>query len=124
MEVEGKLHEKFQTEARTETFKVREFVVEIPDGQYPQYVKFQLTQDRCAALDPYNIGEMVKISFNLRGRAWTKDGKTSYFNSLDAWRLERLGGGAAPQYNASPAVESSFPSQEPPQSSVNDDLPF
>ncbi|MCB0680875.1 MAG: DUF3127 domain-containing protein, partial [Saprospiraceae bacterium] len=45
-EIEGKLHKKFDTENKTETFQAREFVLEIMDGNYPQYIKFQLTQDR------------------------------------------------------------------------------
>ena len=43
-EVEGKLHKKYDTESKTESFQAREFVIEV-DGQYPQFVKFQLTQE-------------------------------------------------------------------------------
>ena len=75
-EMEGKLHELFQTEQRTETFRTREFVIEEQDGNYPQMIKMQVTQDRCSTLDAYKVGDMVKVSFNVRGRAWSKDGRS------------------------------------------------
>ena len=46
-DVEGKLYKKFDTAQITDSFKKREFVVEIEDGAYPQMIKFQLTQNNC-----------------------------------------------------------------------------
>ena len=43
-EVEGKLYRIFPTEQKTASFQAREFVLEVPDGNYPQYVKFQVVQ--------------------------------------------------------------------------------
>lgn len=52
---------------------------------------FQLTQDRVDLLDPFQEGDVLKVNFNLRGRRWKspKTGETMFFNSLDAWRLEK-----------------------------------
>ena len=36
----------------------------------------------------------VKVLFNLGGRRWTKDGKTNWFNSVTAWRIEKVGSDA------------------------------
>ena len=89
-DVTGKLHEIYPEQQITEKFRKREFVVETQDGMYQQYVKFQLTQDRCAALDNFMKGDDIKVSFNLSGRpAQTKTGETVYFTNLVAWRLER-----------------------------------
>ena len=66
-EAVGKLHRVFPTEQKTSTFSAREFVVEIPDGNYPQYIKFQAVQDRCNILDNFKEGEQVKVHFDLRG---------------------------------------------------------
>ena len=85
-EVEGKLLKKFDTENKTNTFQAREFVIEVMSGNYPQFVKFQLTQDRCSLVDDHEEGEMIKVYFDLRGREW--NGK--YFTNLNAWRLEQL----------------------------------
>lgn len=126
-EVEGKLHKKFDTESKSATFQAREFVIETT-GQYPQYVKFQLVQDRCGAVDPMNEGENIKVYFDLRGREW--QGK--YFTNLNAWRVEKLAPVA--EQPAAPAAGSDFPTVEPPFQNVADgsetvaedldDLPF
>lgn len=124
-EVVGKLIKKYDTENKSGSFQAREFVIEV-EGQYPQFVKFQLVQDRCALLDAYSEGDSIKVSFDLRGREW--QGK--YFTNLNAWRLEAAeaaagtsGGGASSQ-PLPPPVTSPFPSSgdEPPR--PDDDLPF
>jgi hypothetical protein len=107
-EIEGKLHKLFPTEQKSGSFQAREFVLEVPDGNYPQMVKFQAVQERCAQLDGFREGERLKVSFDLRGREW--QGK--YFTNLNAWRVERAedaetspsGGGNQKQ------VDPSFPS--------------
>lgn len=71
-------------------FRKREFVVRVADGQYDQHVKLQVTQDRCATLDSLQIGQQVKVAFNLRGRPFVKDGNTIYFTNLEAWRIEPI----------------------------------
>jgi len=130
-EVEGKLHRVFPTEQKSANFAAREFVLEIPDGNYPQLIKFQAVQDRCGILDNFNEGDQVRVSFDLRGREW--NGK--YMTNLNAWRMEAGGGesnSAQPQTSsrakAAPAGENfpadPFPnySEAPPVST--DDLPF
>lgn len=106
----------------TATFKKREFVIEVANERnsaYNDFIKFQLTQDRCTAIEAYKPGQMLKVSFDVKGRKWEKDGRTSYFNSLEAWRIE--------------GVDSAAPSNEPlpqyketqiPAAEEGDDLPF
>ncbi len=120
-EVEGKLHKKFETENKTNTFQARDFVIEVTSGNYPQFVKFQLTQDRCALVDTFSEGEMIKVYFDLRGREW--NGK--YFTNLNAWRLEKATS-EAPS-DAPPVLDGGdFPSanDEPNGAGFDDDLPF
>ena len=118
-EIEGKLLRKFDTEHKTQSFQAREFVIEIQDGNYPQFIKFQLTQDRCALIDPCDEGEQIKVHFDLRGREW--QGK--YFTNLNAWRIEKA---TATEVNTPPqAGDDFFPSaNDEPISQGNDDLPF
>jgi single-strand DNA-binding protein len=127
-ELVGKLHEAFATEQKTESFKVREFVIEEQDGNYPQYIKFQLSQDRCVQLDNYNVGEQVRVFFNLRGRAWSKDGRSGYISTLDCWRLERISGStqAATPPTATAAPMAPAAATPPPVAPAadGDDLPF
>jgi hypothetical protein len=93
-ELTGKLLEKFDTIQRTESFKVREFVVEksedINGKIITNYIKFQCVQDRTNIVDRVNIGDEIKVYFNIKGTKWEKDGRTSYFSNLDAWRIEQL----------------------------------
>lgn len=84
-EIQGKLHKVFPSENKSGSFQAREFVIEVESGQYPQLIKFQLTQDRCDLIDSYSEGEEIQVHFDLRGREW--DGK--YFTNLNAWRLNR-----------------------------------
>lgn len=93
----GKLHVAYETKQVSERFTKREFVVEVADGKYPQFVLFQLTGDRCSLLDNHKVGDAVRVTFNVRGREWrSPQGETKYFNSLDVWKLEaaRAGAGA------------------------------
>lgn len=116
-EIEGKLHKKFDKEQKSGTFQTREFVLLDESTQYPQYVKFQLVQDRCEIIDNIEENSMIKVYFDLRGREW--QGK--YFTNLQAWRVEASGQGAK-----SPAP-GDFPSSPPPASDDGtsyDDLPF
>ncbi len=117
-EVNGKLHKKFDTENKTDTFQAREFVIVVESGNYPQYVKFQLVQDRCALVDTFEEGEEIKVHFDLRGREW--NGK--YFTNLNAWRVEKAAPAAAA---APPADDDFFPSaDDEPSVAADDDLPF
>jgi len=93
-ELTGKLVAKFDTVQRTETFKVREFAVEKTDDiggrTVSNYVKFQCVQDKTSIVDKVNIGDDIKVHFNIKGTKWEKDGKVSYFTNLDAWRVEQI----------------------------------
>ena len=93
-ELTGKLIAKFDTVQRTETFKVREFVVEksedINGRAITNYIKFQCVQDRTNIVDRVNTGDEIKVYFNIKGTRWEKDGKVNYFSNLDAWRIEQI----------------------------------
>lgn len=118
-EVEGKLIKKYDIESKSSSFQAREFVIEVPDGNYPQFVKFQLVQDRCALIDPMNEGDKIKVHFDLRGREW--QGK--YFTNLNAWRVEKVDANATTSAPPAAADAGYFPdaTNEP---AADDDLPF
>ncbi len=116
LEVEGKLHKVFDEEQKTDTFKTREFVIET-SGEYPQFVKFQLTQDRCSLIDRFKEGDAVKVSFDLRGREW--QGK--YFTNLNAWRIDGDTENVEPSFNQEQVSSDDAPFDA---DSDVDDLPF
>ncbi len=119
-EIVGKLHKKFDTEVKTQTFQAREFVLLVEEGNYPQYIKFQLTQDRCNLLDQYEEGQLLKVHFDLRGREW--NGK--FFTNLNAWRLESVEQAAEAPPDAPPAGDFPTAADEPADTGEFDDLPF
>lgn len=111
----------------TEKFSKREFVVSENSSMYPQDIIFQAAQDKCSMLDGFNENDQVEVSFNLRGREWTSpQGEVKYFNTLDAWRIEKVGQGM-PQGGPSDMNLDPIPSSNPDintQSDEDDDLPF
>ena len=114
----------------SEKFSKREFVVTETSSMYPQDILFQATQDKCSLLDAVQVNDQVEVSFNLRGREWTSpQGEVKFFNSLEAWRIEKMGQNAQqgmPQ--GGPAAMNLDPIATPSAAvntdSEDDDLPF
>jgi Domain of unknown function (DUF3127) len=122
-ELVGKLVAKYDTIQRTETFKTREFAIEKTDDiggrTIVNYAKFQCVQDKTEIIDKVNIGDNVKIYFNIKGSKWEKDGKTNYITNLDAWRIEQILNTTQNNDTANLEPLDNFTSQE-----AADDLPF
>jgi hypothetical protein len=95
---------------------------------YPQFVKFQSVQDKCDLLNQFQEGEIIKVSFDLRGRQW----QDKYFTNLNAWRIEKSSNNSSPSAapsNASGSFDntpSSFPTSTSSglSSAEAEDLPF
>jgi hypothetical protein len=129
LEITGKLLVKYDTQEVSERFRKREFVLELSDevggNVYTNYAKMQLVQGKCELLDQYQVGDLVKVNFNIKGTKWERDGKINYITNLDAWRIEHAQSQAPA---ASP--QPSFPAAEPAPFNYNvsqdsaDDLPF
>jgi hypothetical protein len=112
MQITGKLVEIYDAKQVTDKFKKREFVVEYAENAaYPQFIKFELAQNNCDYLDGFSRGDFIEVHFDLKGRPWTnKEGVTTYFTSLSAWKLQKADGAK---------------SEEPPVENPSDeDLPF
>lgn len=123
-ELEGKIEVIFEEQQVTERFKKRDFVVAMQNGAYTEQIKLQFTQDRCMLLDEFSVGDRVKVMFNLRGRAYEKEGRTTYFTNLDAWRISAVSTETSPQGTSS-APELSAQDAPPPEDNLSDDqLPF
>ncbi len=112
-EITGKLIEKYDVTQISDKFKKREFVIE--------------KKENSGGFDPFNPGDDLKVSFNIRGRKWEKAGTISYFTNLEAWRIEKINS------ESSVDTSSSFQNNEAPLPDVEDfsgsdneldDLPF
>jgi hypothetical protein len=117
MQITGVIKIKKDEQTVNDRFKKREFILTDNSSQYPQFISFQCTQDRCALLDQINVGDTVTVHFNIRGREWTSpQGEIKYFNTLEAWKLDRNAPGSsqpAEHYESAPIGAQD-----------KDDLPF
>ncbi len=90
--VSGEVFEVFPINKVTDKFMKREFVVKTTENEeYPEYLKLEVIQDKCNHLDYISKGDKVDVSINLKGRPWNnpKTQVTSYFNTLQAWKIDK-----------------------------------
>ena len=89
MEVTGTLKAKKDTRIINDSFKLREFVLTIDqDTEYPQYITFQLNNNKCALIDRVNVDDTLTVSFDLNGKEWVNpEGEKIYFNSFKVWKI-------------------------------------
>lgn len=110
-EIEGILNSKSETRVISDKFSVRDCVIEVSktvgDAVYTDHIKIQFTTKRLALLDAFNVGDVVKVNFNLTGRK-TDDGRC--FTNIDGWKVESL--------------ESGSSQSQPVQIDESNDLPF
>jgi hypothetical protein len=113
----------------SDRFQKREFILTTEaNTPYPQHLSFQVTQDKCNILDQYNDGEEIKVQFNLRGREWNGPQGVKYFNTLEAWRIEKMNGSNSSSSQNQSSNNNYNAPEAPPVFSGNigdnDDLPF
>ncbi|MBD5585348.1 MAG: DUF3127 domain-containing protein [Clostridia bacterium] len=49
--------------------------------------KFSFMNEKCQQLDKIKVGEIVNISFDVRGRAYEKDGKKDYLTDVNPFSI-------------------------------------
>lgn len=92
MEISGQIKVIFDTQIVSEKFKKRDIVIATDlNTPYPQECIFQLNQDKCNILDNFREGDEVKAQYNLKGRSWSSPQGIKYFNTLEIWRIEKIG---------------------------------
>ena len=88
--VSGEIIEIYDVQVISDTFKKREFILKhAPNPEYPDYLKIEVVQNKTDLLDKYKVGQEVVVDINLKGKKWEKGEKSGYFNSLQAWRIQR-----------------------------------
>jgi hypothetical protein len=100
----------------SDKFTVREFVVTVEDGKYPQDIILQFVNDKVNLLDSVQEGQEVTVSFDIRGREY--NGR--FFNNLNAWKIQvqsEAGGGD----NSPPVSDEAVPAD---LEEFEDDIPF
>ena len=96
-----------------ESWKSQEFVIENTEGQYPKKMCFNVFgEDKIKSFD-IKLGEELKVSFDVDAKQWQE----RWFNSINAWKVERVGATAT---NSTQSNTNTATSNEP----VSDSLPF
>lgn len=125
MQVNGTIKVIKPTQEVSASFKKRELVV-TTEEQYPQQILIEFNQDKCDILDKYAVGDSVSVGVNLRGREWVNpQGETKYFNTIQGWKIEKLGNEETKPTNDIPVHQAQVISPTPAaQNEALDDLPF
>lgn len=133
-EIEGSVKVLNDLQTFPSGFTKREFVVEVQDGNYPQMIKFETVKERTSLLDGLNLGDPVKVFFDIRGNEY----QGRYYVNLNAWKIEKngAGGGGMPAGGPPPQEFGGGPAQGQPDfgnggggnpadlSDTGDDIPF
>ncbi len=91
MEIQGVLLHILPVQQISESFSKRDFILQVNDGKFDQEIQLELHGSNTDIIDAYGEGEEIKVTFNLRGKKFSKEGQSDrWFNSLIAWKLERV----------------------------------
>lgn len=125
MEISGKLKLVLNEETFASGFNKRSFVIGV-ESNYPYDVCFDLLKDKVRMIDGFNIGEEVKVSFDIKSREY--NGK--WFTGATAWRVEKVGAVSNSGSSATSGMSTPPPpapmsaDQLGPAGMEEDDLPF
>ena len=116
MEIQGRIIKISPTQTVGQNGFQRRDVVISTEEQYPQYIPFDFVQEKCVLLDNFQVGQLVRISFNIRGREWVNpQGETKYIVNLQGWRIENAevaqGAYPPPQGQYSPQGQPAYAPQ-------------
>ena len=137
LELEGTLAQKLPVQSGNSArgpWAKQEFILEYPDGNFTAKACFTAWgQDKVQDLGKYQVGDKVKVSFNLKSREY--NGR--WYNDLQLWKIAPAGAQPAapvqqPAPQAKPAPQAAAWQQAPAptledmpaDSEGAEDLPF
>ena len=136
LEIEGTLSQKLSVQSGNSArgpWAKQEFILEYPDGNFTAKACFTAWgQDKVQDLDKYQVGDKVKVSFNLKSREY--NGR--WYNDLQVWKIAPAGAQPAapaqpaqqarpvPQAPAYPVAPAPTIEDMPAESEEGEDLPF
>ena len=137
LEIEGTLAQKLPVQSGSSArgpWTKQEFILEFPDGNFTAKACFLAWgQEKVQDLGKYQVGDKVKVSFNLKSREY--NGR--WYNDLQIWKIAPAGAQPAapaqqPAPQAKPAPQAAAWQQAPAptledmpaDSDGAEDLPF
>ena len=123
LELEGRIVRKLNVQTGTSArgaWSKQEFIFEYQEGQFPTQICMNVWgEDKVRELEKYQIGDKVKISFNLSSREYN----SRWYTDVRAWRIEPAG--AQPQQPSAPqAPVAPAPTIDDLPADEDGDLPF
>jgi hypothetical protein len=104
LEIEGTLSQKLPVQSGSSArgpWTKQEFILEFPDGNFTAKACFLAWgQEKVQDLGKYQVGDKVKVSFNLKSREY--NGR--WYNDLQIWKIAPAG--AQPAAPAQPAPQA------------------
>ena len=111
LEIEGTLAQKLPVQSGNSArgpWAKQEFILEFPDGNFTAKACFTAWgQEKVQDLEKYQVGDKVKVSFNLKSREY--NGR--WYNDLQIWKIAPAG--AQPAAPAQPAPQARPAAQAP-----------
>ena len=125
LELEGRIARKLNVQSGTTArgpWQKQEFILEYQEGNFPTQVCMNVWgEDKVKELARYQLGDKVKVSFNLSSREY--NGR--WYSDIRAWRIEPAGQAAPAVPAAAPAPSAPMPSADDMSSPLDEeDLPF
>ena len=137
LEIEGTIAQKLPVASGNSArgpWAKQEFILEFPDGNFTAKACFTAWgQEKVQELGKYQVGDKVKVSFNLKSREY--NGR--WYNDLQIWKIAPAGAqpapAAQPQRSAAPAAAAPQDFPQAPAHTLDDmpaednpaeDLPF
>ena len=125
LELEGRIARKLNVQSGTTArgpWQKQEFILEYQEGNFPTQVCMNVWgEDKVKELARYQLGDKVKVSFNLSSREY--NGR--WYSDIRAWRIEPAGQAAPAAPAAAPAPSAPMPSADDMSSPLDEeDLPF
>lgn len=122
LELEGRIARKMNVQGGTTArgaWSKQEFIFEYQEGNFPSQVCMHVWgDDKVRELDKYQVGDKVKVSFNLGSREY--NGR--WYTDVRVWRIEPAL--AHPVQAPVQMPEPPMPTEaDMPEASI-DDLPF
>ena len=127
LELEGRIVRKLTVQRGNSAkgpWAKQEFVIEYKEGNYPAPVCMSVWgEDKVKDLEKYQVGDVVKVSFNLSSREF--NGK--WYTDIRAWKM--VPAGAVPASQPAPAAPAAPFTPAPtlddmPDFGSENDLPF
>ena len=111
LQITGTIHHIGETKdvGKAKPYLKRTFALSDPDAkeEWPNWFVFELGGTKVDDINAHKVGDVVTVSFNLKGRQW----QDKWFANVEAWKIEAVAGASTPD---SPPADTGAESEDIP----------